>query len=108
MEKLAIIKTKLLLKLDTDCVENLKDHAGHKCSSCEYVMDENGHQVLDFLNQLEDEISEETKMSLTHIAGYTTRKDIVPSEEILLNTTTFYFQKYGSYTKHAQMTSYII
>ena len=37
-------------------------------------------------------------MSLVHIAGYVTRKD-VPTEEELFNTTTFYFKKYGDYTK---------
>ena len=38
-------------------------------------------------------------MSLVHIAGYVTRKDSAATESDLLDTTTFYFQKYGSYTK---------
>ena len=99
MEKLAIIKTKLLLRLDPECAENLEEHAGHKCANCEFLMDDHAHYVFDSLDLLEEKISTETKMSLVHIAGYVTRKDLVPSEETLFDTTTFYFQKYGDYTK---------
>ena len=99
MEKLRIMKTKLLLQLDPDCVADLKFDAGHHCSKCGYLMDENATYVFDSLECLEDKINIETKMSLVHIAGYVTRKDSAATESDLLDTTTFYFQKYGSYTK---------
>ena len=44
-------------------------------------MDDNAHYLLDSLDLLEDKISTETKISLVHIAGYVTRKDIIPSLE---------------------------
>ena len=37
-------------------------------------------------------------MALFHIAGYVTRKDDELSEDEMLNVTTFYARKYGSYT----------
>ena len=46
----------------------------------------------------EDKISVDNKMSLVHIAGYVTRKDLALTEEKLLGATTFYYQKYGKYT----------
>ena len=36
-------------------------------------------------------------MSLVHIAGYVTRKDIM-SEDELFETTSFYASKFGQYT----------
>ena len=34
---------------------------------------------------------------MVHIAGYVTRKDPAPTEEEMLDVTTFYHQKYGGY-----------
>ena len=98
MEKLRIMKTKVLLRLDPHCVDNLKADIGHQCDKCGYLMDENASYVFDSLDCLEDNIALETKMSLVHIAGYVTRKDFA-TETDLIDTTTFYFQKYGEYTK---------
>ena len=97
MEKLSIKQTKLLLKLNAD-LENCDVDAGHKCDDCGYVLDDGECLVYDDLPLLEDKIEHETKMSLAHMAGYVTRHDILDDDE-LFNTTTFYFQKYGTYTK---------
>ena len=61
-------------------------------------MDQEASEVFDALEVLEDKIPLETKMSLCHIAGYVTRHDDQDEME-LLNVTTFYYQKYGNYTK---------
>ena len=98
MEKLAINKTKLLLKLNSD-VLNMDVNPGHACENCEYRLDETTTQTFDNLPALEDKICRETKMSLVHIAGYVTRRDGELSEEELLNVTMFYFKEFGDYTK---------
>ena len=97
-EKLHIDKTKLLLKLDVD-VFNLNVDIGHECSKCGYLMDAKASEIFDELEKLEETISKDTKISLCHIAGYVTRYDDEMSEEESLGVTTFYFQKYGSFTR---------
>ena len=92
------MKTKVLLWLDPDCIDNLKADIGHHCDKCGYLMDENASYVFDSLDCLEDNIVRETKMSLVHVAGYVTRNDFVTESE-LFDTTAFYFEKYGDYTK---------
>ena len=98
LEKLDIMKAKLLLKLNADDVLKLDTDAGHSCAKCGYKMDEEICEVFDHLPEFEEKISRDNKMSLVHIAGYVTRHDSEPTEEDLLNTTTFYHQKYGDYT----------
>jgi hypothetical protein len=61
-------------------------------------MDEAACDVFDNLSDLEGKISTDNKMSLVHIAGYVTRKDIALDEVESLGITTFYYQKYGKYT----------
>ena len=97
MEKLDIAKTKLLLQLNAD-VYNFTEDIGHYCEKCKYFMDEHASEIFHSLEQLEGEIPDATKMSLCHMAGYVTRKDPAETEERLLGTTTFYFQKYGKFT----------
>ena len=97
MEKLSIGKTKLLLKLNA-VVDNLNIDSGHQCDKCGYLLDDKTAQVFDELAALEENIVKKTKISLCHIAGYVTRNDILTDDE-LFNTTTFYFKKYGTYTK---------
>ncbi len=96
---LQINKTKVLLRLDADFVFNLNLDVGHQCSKCGFLLDEKASEVFDALLQLEDKICSETKSSLVHIAGYVTRKDASKTETELIDATTFYFQKYGNYTK---------
>ena len=55
--------------------------------------------MFDNLEHLEKKIPDETKISLCHIAGYVTRKDEAIAEQLLLNETTFYYQKYGKFTE---------
>lgn len=97
MEKLTIKKTKLLLKLNAD-LDNIIVDNGHQCDQCGYLLDDNTIKVFDDLQSSEQKIEKETKMSLCHIAGYVTRHDVLTDEE-LFNCTSFYFQKYGTYTK---------
>ena len=68
------------------------------CDRCGYLLDENACVTFENLEVLEDKIPLETKMSLSHIAGYVTRHDEEEDETELLNVTTFYFKKYGSFT----------
>ena len=99
LEKLDIMKAKLLLKLNAEDALKLNTEVGHECSKCSYTMDENACEIFDHLTDLEDiKISKDNKISLVHIAGYATRKDIGLDEVELLNATTFYYQKYGKYT----------
>ena len=98
LEKLDIKKTKLLLELNATEILDYVADVGHHCSKCGYWMDEKVYEVFDNLPQLEDRISTDNKMSLVHVAGYVTRKDLAVDEDELLETTTFYYQKYGKYT----------
>ena len=98
MEKLAINKTKLLLKLNAN-VLNMDVNPGHSCENCEYRMNETVTETFDNLPAIEDKICRETKMSLVHMAGYVTRKDDELSEEELFNATTFYYNEYGDFTR---------
>ena len=52
------------------------------------------------LTKLENSITIDTKSSLVHIAGYDTRKDPQPSDVEMLDVTTFYATKYGTFTNH--------
>ena len=99
IEKLNINKTKLLLRLDAESVANLNVLAGHQCSKCGYLLDEKSSEVFDALETLDEKLCTETKMSLVHIAGYVTRNDEALDEDHLLDVTTFYYQKYGDFTK---------
>jgi len=92
------MKAKLLLKLNADDVLELDTDAGHSCAKCGYKMDEETCEFFDHLPDFEDKISKDNKMSLVHIAGYVTRRDEELSEEEMLQTTTFYYQKFGEYT----------
>ena len=97
LEKLVIKKTSILLSLDINPSE-LNFEPGHECTLCGYLLDEEGSEIFDNLPELEDSIPLETKMSLVYITGYVTRKDKELDEDLLFNQTTFYHQKYGSYT----------
>ena len=97
LEKLHIKQSSLLMSLNID-VDEFNVESGHQCSSCSYLLCEEGAEVFDNLAELELSIPEETKMSLVYIAGYVTRNDPELSENQLLELTTFYFQKYGKVT----------
>ena len=96
LEKLNINKTSLLLSLNTD-IDNLGTNSGHHCSSCSYKLEEDGIETFDNLEKLEGSMTIDTKMALVH-SGYVTRNDPVLLKDELLDTTTFYHQKFGGYT----------
>ena len=61
-------------------------------------MDDKTIDTLDSLADLEKSVHSSIKTSLVHIAGYLSRKDEM-SEHSLMECTTFYYEKYGSFTK---------
>ena len=91
LEKVNIMKTKLLLNLDID-VDSFNVESGHSCDKCGYLLSEEACEVFDMLPELEKSLSQDVKSTLTYIAGYIVRKD----EN--LDDTHFYFEKYGDFT----------
>lgn len=92
LEKLRIQHTKLLLQLDADFFEN---DSGHACSGCNRQLSEHESKVFDNLENLESNISDNTKMCLIYIAGY-----IVHKTENNDNDTFDYYEKFGAYLDH--------
>ena len=97
MEKSDINRARLLASLNVD-IDDPELSAGHKCEQCNYKMTEEQLEIFDTLETLEESMKKETKMALVHIAGYVTRRDPAPSEDELLDVTTFYYKKFGGYT----------
>ena len=95
VEKLHIQQTSLLLKEGVD-IDSLGVSSGHKCDSCAYTLTEEGSEVFDNLETLENSIPDETKAALVYITGYVTRRDDEMNDQ---ESTHFYFDKYGSYQK---------
>ena len=91
-------KTSLLLSLNAD-VNTLDTPSGHQCSSSHYNLDEDGIEIYDNLETLENSLAIDTKMGLVHITGYVTHNDPDISEEELFDVTTFYYEKSGGYTE---------
>ena len=81
-------------------MDAIEGAAGHHCGDCSYTMTDEALQVFDNLVELEQSLNKDTKMALFHIAGYVTRNDPTPSEEELLELTTFYSLMYSGYTSH--------
>ena len=96
IEKTNIHKSSLLLKLGYN-TEELNVDDGHDCSSCGFLLDEEGAEAFDNLEELEKSIPLECKMALVYIAGYVTRKDAEMTEDELLDQTSFYYEKFGDY-----------
>ena len=96
LEKLNIQHAKLLLRHTN--MEHLPLEAGHMCPQYSNTLDEEGSEVFDNIVELESSLTIETKMALVYIAGYVTRKDKELSEIDMMEVTTFYYKKYGSYT----------
>ena len=95
LEKLSINKAKLLLKLNVD-LDSLSASPGHKCDRCNFVLTSEQRDVVNLLERHEKNIEDETMMSLVYIAGYVSRKSVINENE-LFETTTFYYQKHGSF-----------
>ena len=102
LEKLNIKKAWQLLKHSN--IDQIGTDVSHACSQCDYTLDEGGVAAFDHLEELEDGIKEETKISLVHIAGYVTRRDqgqlrVLSENDDDDGTTFFYFERYGEYTR---------
>ena len=97
IEKFHIEKTKLLLELKVD-VSEYSTCAGHECSKCEYITDDEVCVIFDLLPKFECHIQDNIKMALLYIAGYVT-KDDNPDEIALINDTSLYYKKYGDFIK---------
>ena len=95
IEKFHIEKTKLLLELKVD-VSEYSTCAGHECSKCEYITDDEVCVIFDLLPKFECHIQDNIKMALLYIAGYVT-KDDNPDEIALINDTSLYYKKYGDF-----------
>ena len=97
VDKLDISKTKQLLKLKED-VRNLEVDVGHRCSKCCFSLDEVTCEIFDSLPKLEENVAEETKMTIVHVAGYVTRNDDVTDDD-LFEVDMKYYRKYGAFTQ---------
>ena len=91
MKKVAISKTKLLLRLDPTADAFQLPEADHNCKKCGFWMTEEMCSIVDDLPSLEKKLSPDTIASLVYIAGYVVRKDD------LMDDTYFYYDKHGSY-----------
>lgn len=90
LEKVAIQKTKLLLRL-TDSVD--VGVSGHSCNLCVLAMTEETCLLFDSLSSYEEKLSIDAKMALIYIAGY-----IVKGQHICDDDTFFYFEELGDFT----------
>ena len=94
LEKVNMKKTSLLLSLNAH-VDTLDTPSGHQCSSCNYNLHEDGIEIFDNLETLENSLAIDTKMGLAHIAGYVTCNDTdISVQEELFGLITFYYEKY--------------
>ena len=74
MEKVAIYKTKLLLRLDPHSDVFKVREAEHSCNKCGYEMPTEICLVIDDLPEFEKKLSTDIISSLVHIAGFVISK----------------------------------
>ena len=95
LEKVSIYKTKLMLKIDTDVIETLKNlDCGHTCKKCGYLPNEAVCDMLENLPELERSLDIDTKMSLVYISGYICRQDDDNDDD-----TYFIYEKFGDFVR---------
>ena len=95
LEKVSIYKTKLMLKIDTDVIETLKNlDCGHTCKKCGYLPNEAVCDMLENLPELERYLDIDTKMSLVYISGYICRQDDDNDDD-----TYFIYEKFGDFVR---------
>ena len=92
IQKLQIQKTRLLLHLGVDVLDNDDVHA---CSKCDFALNDDHFRLIESLGKMEDKLSEDVKMALVYIAGYISSKD--PENEC---NSFFYYEEYGAYVKN--------
>lgn len=94
IEKLRIKQAKLQISLNSDIQRS--ETSKHQCKNCEYVPDGAASTVFVSLPELEDNVSDEMKGNLVHIAGYVARKLILEDVDEY-DDTYYYYEKYGGY-----------
>ena len=92
LEKVNLMKTKVLLRLNLD-VSNLESEAGHFCEKCLIDWTQELCELIESLPEMENDVKPEVKSSLVYIAGYVKRRDTSFKDD-----TYCYFEKYGQYT----------
>ena len=92
LEKVGIIKTKLLLQLDNNGDSLDFTTSGHSCERCSFYLSEEKCLIFDNLPELENILSIDVKMSLIYIAGYVVRNDKDSDDSY------FYYEKFRYFT----------
>ena len=96
MEKLNISKAKLLLKLNSETVNDLYQiESGHYRDKCSFKLTEQICDIMDFLPEMQSNISEDSMLDLVYIASFLIAKD---KEQINEDYSHFDYEKYGSFT----------
>ena len=91
METLNISKAKLLLKLNSETVNDLSQiESGHYCDKCFFKLTEQMCDIMDFLPEMQFSIGEDSMMGLVYIAGFIIAKD---KEQINEDDSHFYYEK---------------
>ena len=88
IEKVRIQHAKLTLQLGIE----VSGKNGHSCGNCSRNLDEKESEIMDNLSALEENIQEDTLLSIIYIAGYIQKKNGYEYDD-----TVFYYQKFGSY-----------
>ena len=92
LEKVNLMKTKVLLRLNLD-VSGLNSGCGHTCEKCVFHWTHELCELIESLPEMENSVKTEVKCSLVYIAGYVMRKDTNRKEDSFR-----YFEKYGGFT----------
>ena len=92
-EKLRIQKTKLQITLDHEMADSSVVRS-HQCDNCGYDLKSQESDLFDELSSLEASVNRVTKINLSHIAGYVSRKNPSDADE----DTYDYYENYGGYT----------
>ena len=92
LEKVNLMKTKVLLRLNLD-VSGLNSESGHTCEKCVFHWTHELCELIESLPEIENSVKTEVKCSLVYIAGYVIRKDTNLKEDSFR-----YFEKYGGFT----------
>lgn len=91
-EKVGIMKTKLLLRLDNSFALEATN-SSHSCDKCAYNLDEQFCEIFDNLPSLENSVNVDVKMALVYVSGY------VVKNKKATDDTFFYYEKYGDFLK---------
>ncbi|XP_065660880.1 uncharacterized protein LOC136084588 [Hydra vulgaris] len=93
LEKVGIIKTKLLLQLDKYGVDLDFTTSGHSCERCGFYLNEEKCLIFDNLPELENILSINVKITLIYIAGFVVRNDKDSDDSY------FYYEKFRDLTE---------